>query len=556
MSKRIVFSEKARELLKNGVNIVADAVKITLGPKGRNVVLEKGFGAPTITNDGVTIAKEIELEDKIENMGAEIVKEVANKTNDMAGDGTTTAVVLTQAIVKEGLKSITLGVNPMGIRIGIEKATESIVSFLKKMAKPIKNKEEITQVATIAAESEEFGKIIAEAIDKVGKDGVVTVEESQSFGVESEFMKGMQFDKGYVSPYMITDADRMEAVYGDPLILITDKKISSINDILPLLEKLAKEGKKELVIIADDVEGEALTTLVVNKLRGAFNTLAIKAPGYGDRRKEMLEDIAVVTGGKVISEEVGLKLDKAEINMLGRARKIISTKDNTTLVGGKGKKEEIEKRIEQVRMQIKNTDSEFDKEKLTERLAKLSGGVAVIRVGAATETEMKYKKMKIEDAVEATKAAVDEGIVPGGGTALVKAGAMIEKDFNEGKIRAPLKDIEKEFEVGFRILLRAIEEPLRQIVTNAGKKEGAVVASNIKEEVIKTPSSNKGYDASADKIVSDMIKAGIIDPVKVTRTALQNAASAAAMLLTTEAAVAEIPKEKPTGPSGGMDMGY
>ena len=556
MSKRIVFSEKARELLKNGVNIVADAVKITLGPKGRNVVLEKGFGAPTITNDGVTIAKEIELEDKIENMGAEIVKEVANKTNDMAGDGTTTAVVLTQAIVKEGLKSITLGVNPMGIRIGIEKATESIVSFLKKMAKPIKNKEEITQVATIAAESEEFGKIIAEAIDKVGKDGVVTVEESQSFGVESEFMKGMQFDKGYVSPYMITDADRMEAVYGDPLILITDKKISSINDILPLLEKLAKEGKKELVIIAEDVEGEALTTLVVNKLRGAFNTLAIKAPGFGDRRKEMLQDIAVVTGGKVISEEIGLKLDKAEINMLGRARKIISTKDNTTLVGGKGKKEEIEKRIEQVRMQIKNTDSEFDKEKLTERLAKLSGGVAVIRVGAATETEMKYKKMKIEDAVEATKAAVDEGIVPGGGTALVKAGAMIEKDFNEGKIRAPLKDIEKEFEVGFRILLRAIEEPLRQIVTNAGKKEGAVVASNIKEEVIKTPSSNKGYDASADKIVSDMIKAGIIDPVKVTRTALQNAASAAAMLLTTEAAVAEIPKEKPTGPSGGMDMGY
>ena len=556
MSKRIVFSEKARELLKNGVNIVADAVKITLGPKGRNVVLEKGFGTPTITNDGVTIAKEIELEDKIENMGAEIVKEVANKTNDMAGDGTTTAVVLTQAIVKEGLKSTTLGVNPMGIRIGIEKATEAIVSSLKKIAKPIKNKEEIAQVATISAESEEFGKIIAEAIDKVGKDGVVTVEESQSFGVESEFVKGMQFDKGYVSPYMITDADRMEAVYGDPLILITDKKISSINDILPLLEKLAKEGKKELVIIADDVEGEALTTLVVNKLRGAFNTLAIKAPGYGDRRKEMLEDIAVVTGGKVISEEVGLKLDKAEINMLGRARKIISTKDNTTLVGGKGKKEEIEKRIEQVRMQIKNIDSEFDKEKLVERLAKLSGGVAVIRVGAATETEMKYKKMKIEDAVEATKAAVDEGIVPGGGTALVKAEAMVEKDFNEGKIKSPSKDIEKEFEVGFRILLRAIEEPLRQIVINAGKKEGAVVASDIKEEVIKTPSSNKGYDAGADKIVSDMIKAGIIDPVKVTRTALQNAASAAAMLLTTEVAIAEIPKERPVGPPGGMDMGY
>lgn len=558
MSKRIVFNEKARELLKDGVNIVANTVKITLGPKGRNVVLEKGFGAPMITNDGVTIAKEIELEDKIENMGAEIIKEVANKTNEMAGDGTTTAVVLAQSIINEGLKSATLGVNPMGIRIGIEKATEAIVNSLKKMAKPIKNKEEISQVATISAESEEFGKIIAEAIDKVGKDGVVTVEESQSFGVESEFVKGMQFDKGYVSPYMITDADRMEAIYEDPAILITDKKISSINDILPLLEKLAKEGKKELVIISEDVEGEALTTLVVNKLRGAFNALAIKAPGYGDRKKEMLQDIAVVTGGKVISEEVGLKLDKVEINMLGHARKIISTKDSTTLVGGKGKKEEIEKRIEQVRMQIKNIDSDFDKEKLTERLAKLSGGVAVIRVGAATETEMKYKKMKIEDAVEATKAAVDEGIVPGGGTALVKAGVLVSKDFDEKKIKSPSKDIEKEFEVGFRILLRAIEEPLRQIVFNAGKKEGAVVVSEIREDVLKNHSSNKGYDASADKIIGDMIKSGIIDPVKVTRTALQNASSAAAMLLTTEAAVAEISKEKPLGGSqaGGMDMGY
>ena len=557
MAKQIIFREKAKEGLKRGIDAVADAVKITLGPKGRNVILEKGYGAPTITNDGVTIAKEIELEDKTENMGAEIAKEVAGKTNDLAGDGTTTAVVLTQAIVKEGMRVTTLGVNPLGIRRGIEAATIAVVAALKKIAKPIKNKEEIEQVATVSAESEEFGKKIAHAIDKVGKDGVVTVEESQSFGVESEFVEGMQFDKGYVSPYMITNADRMEAVYEEPMILLVDKKISAISEILPLLEKIAATGKKELVIIADDLDGEALTTLVVNKLRGTFNTLAIKAPGYGDRKKEMLQDIATITGAKVISEEVGLKLDKAEINMLGKARKVIATKDNTTIVGGKGKKQDIDARILAIRKEIAKSDSNFDKEKLQERLAKLVGGVAVIKVGAATETEMKYVKMKIEDAVEATKAAVEEGIVAGGGTALLKANAIVAKEFAEGKIKAP-KEFTKEYEVGFEILLRAIEEPLRQIVANAGKHEGAVIANDIKKEIAKNSASNIGYDAGSDSIVPDMLKAGIIDPVKVTRTALQNAASAAAVLLTTEAAVSEIPKEKPAippmpGGMGGMD---
>ncbi len=558
MSKQILFNEKAREALKKGVDALTDAVKITLGPKGRNVVLEKGYGSPVITNDGVSIAKDIELEDKFENMGAEIVKEVASKTNDAAGDGTTTAVVLTGSIIREGLKYTVLGVDPMGIRAGIERAAKEVVSALKGMAKPVKGKDEITQVATISAESEEFGKIIADAIDKVGKDGVVTVEESQSFGVESDVVKGLQFDKGYVSPYMITDAERMEAAYEDPMILVTDKKISSINEILPLLEKIAKLGKKELVIIADDLDGEALTTLVVNKLRGTFNALAVKAPGYGDRKKEMLQDIAIVTGARVISEEVGLKLENAELNMLGRAKKIIATKDNTTIVGGKGKKQDIDARTEQIRKEIEKSDSEFDKEKLAERLAKLAGGVAVIKVGAATETEMKYKKMKIEDAVEATKAAVEEGIVPGGGTALVKAGAIVRKDYSEGKIKSPSKDMAKEFEAGFEILLKAIDEPVRQIVKNAGKKEGAVVAEEIKKAVMKDSSVNKGYNAGADKMVDDMIKEGIIDPVKVTRAALQNSASAAAIFLTTDVAVAEIPKEKPEMPAGGgmPGMGY
>ncbi|NUQ56939.1 MAG: chaperonin GroEL [Candidatus Paceibacter sp.] len=552
MAKKIIFREKAKEGLKNGVDAVADAVKITLGPKGSNVVLEKGYGAPTITNDGVSIAKEIELEDRLENMGAEIIKEVASKTNDSAGDGTTTAVVLTQAIVGEGMRVTTLGVNPLGIRHGIESAAEAVVNALKKMAKPIKSKEETEQVATVSAESAEFGKMIAYAIDKVGKDGVVTVEESQSLGVESEFVEGMQFDKGYVSPYMITNADRMEAAYEDPFILIVDKKISSINEILPLLEKVASSGKKDLVIIAEDLDGDALTTLVVNKLRGTFNTLAIKAPGFGDRRKEMLQDIAVVTGGKVVSEEVGIKLANVELNMLGRARKVIATKDNTTVVGGKGKKNDIDARVEGIRKEIAKSDSDYDKEKLRERLAKLAGGVAIIKVGAATETEMKYKKMKIEDAVEATKAAVAEGIVPGGGVALLKANALVSKDFSAGKLRAPSKEWEKEFNVGVEILLRAVEEPLRQIVNNGGRHEGAVIASDLKKEIAKEPSSNIGYNAAASLIIPDMLKAGIIDPVKVTRTALQNAASAAAILLTTEAAVAEIPKEKPAGGGAGM----
>jgi len=554
MAKQIIFREKAKEGLKRGIDAVADAVKITLGPKGRNVILEKGYGAPTITNDGVTIAKEIEMEDRVENMGAEIAKEVASKTNDSAGDGTTTAVVLTQAIVKEGMRVTTLGVNPLGIRKGIESATQAVVEALKKIAKPIKNKEEIEQVATVSAESVEFGKMIAHAIDKVGKDGVVTVEESQSFDVESEFVEGMQFDKGYISPYMITNAERMEAVYEDAQILITDKKISSIQEILPLLEKIAGTGKKDLVIISDDVDGEALTTLVVNKLRGTFNALAIKAPGYGDRKKEMLQDIAILTGGKVVSEEVGLKLATVEVDVLGKARKIIATKDNTTIVGGKGKKKEIDERIGLIRKEISASDSNFDKEKLQERLAKLVGGVAVIKVGAATETEMKYVKMKIEDAVEATKAAVEEGVVAGGGTALLKANAIVAKDLADGKIKMP-KELTREYEVGFDILLRAIEEPLRQIVTNAGKHEGAVIANDIKKEIAKNSASNIGYDANADVIIPDMLKAGIIDPVKVTRTALQNAASAAAVLLTTEVAISEIPKEKPAMPPmpGGMD---
>ncbi len=553
MAKQILFDEKARQALKRGVDTLADAVKLTLGPKGRNVVLGKGFGSPEITNDGVTIAKEIELEDKIENMGAEIVKEVASKTNDVAGDGTTTAVVLCQAIIKEGFKFVTMGVNAMGIRLGIEEATRRVVEALKKMAKPIKNREEIMQVAAVSSESEEIGSIIADTLEKVGKDGVVTVEESQTFGVESEIVKGMQFDRGYVSPYMITNAERMEAVYEDPYILITDKKISAISEIIPVLEKIVQAGKKELVIIAEDLEGEALPTLVLNKIRGTFSALAIKAPGYGDRRKEMLEDIAVVTGGKVISEELGLKLDKIELNMLGSARRVIAEKENTTIVGGKGKKQAIEDRISQVRNQIAHTESEFDKEKLEERLAKLSGGVAIIKVGAATETEMKYKKFKIEDAVSATKAAQAEGIVPGGGTVFLKAGLTVSKQFEEGKIKSPSKEIAKEFNAGFEILLKSLEEPLSQIVKNAGKEEGGAVVAAVKNAIKENPASNAGYDALSGKIVSDMVKAGIIDPVKVARSALENAASAAAILLTTEAVVADLPeKEHKHMPNPGM----
>ena len=543
MTKQIIYAEEARKALKRGIDKVAVAVKITIGPRGRNVVLDRGYGAPTITNDGVSIAKEIVLKDKFENMGAEIIKEVATKTNDVAGDGTTTSVILTQAIVAEGMKHTTLGVNAMAIRAGIEKASEEVVKALKEISKPIKTKEEIKQVATISAESEEIGKKIAETIEKVGKDGVVTVEESQTTGIESEVAQGLEFDKGFVSPYMITNPDRMEAEYSDVPILLTDKKISSIKEILPLLEKLAQTGKKELVIIADDVDGEALTTFVVNKLRGGFNVLAIKAPGYGDRKKEILADIAVTIGAKVISEELGIKLDKAEISMLGRAHKVISDKDKTVIVGGKGKKSDVEARIAQIKKQRAGAESKFDIEKLDDRIAKLSGGVAVIRVGAATETEMKYLKLKIEDAVNATKAAIEEGIVIGGGSAFIKA---LEK-VKEKKIVHSSREIE----VGFNIVLKALEAPLRQIAINAGKDDGSVIVEAVRI------AGNNGYDALNDKIVADMIKVGIVDPVKVARTALQNASSAAAILLTTEVAIADEPKEEKQDMGGmGGGMGY
>ncbi len=543
MSKKILYNEDARKSLKRGVDAVADAVKITIGPRGRNVVLDKGYGSPTITNDGVSIAKEITLLDKFENMGAEIIKEVATKTNDIAGDGTTTSVILAQAIISEGMKHTTMGVNPMGVKFGIDAASKDVVEALKKLAKPIKTDEEIRQVATISAESVELGTIIANTIKKVGKDGVVTVEESQTIGLDSEVVEGIQFDKGYISPYMITNADRMEAEYEDTAILITDKKISSIKEILPVLEKLAHQGKKELVIIAEDVDGEALATFLVNKLRGGFSVLAIKAPGYGDRKKEMLEDIAVTVGAKVISEDIGIKLENTDISMLGKARKVISTKDNTVVVGGKGKKSDIDDRIAQIKKQRENSDSKYDKEKLDERIAKLSGGVAVIKVGAATETEMKYLKLKIEDAVNATKAAIEEGIVAGGGVAFIKTIAEIEKAMSSRK------DSTKEFELGYKIVLKALESPLKQIAINAGKDDGSVII-----EKVKNGKGNMGYDALKDEMIADMILAGIVDPVKVTRLGVQNACSAAAILLTTEVAIAEEPKDE-KAPAGNPGMG-
>jgi len=460
MAKQIIYDEQARQTLKRGVDKLANAVKVTLGPKGRNVVLDKSFGAPSISKDGVTVAKEVELEDKVENMGAEIVKEVASKTNDIAGDGTTTATILAQAMIDEGLKLVSAGANPLEVKAGIEKKVEQIIAKLKEMSKPISTKEEIAQVASISANDKEIGNIIAEAMEAVGKDGVITVEEGQSFGVEKEVVEGMQFDKGYVSPYMITNADKMQAEFEEPYILITDKKISAINDILPLLEKLAQSGKKDLVIIAEEIEGEALATLVVNKLRGTFNTLAVKAPGFGDRRKAMLEDIAIVTGGKVISEEVGLKLENTEMADLGQARKVISTKDNTTVVDGKGDKKEIESRVAQIRKEIEASDSDFDKEKLQERLAKLSGGVAVIKVGAATETEMKEKKDRVDDAMHATKAAVEEGVVLGGGLALAIAGYAF-KELTDKKEDAP----------GTQIVDNAILEPIKQIAKTRAKTD-------------------------------------------------------------------------------------
>jgi len=546
MAKEVLFGEDVKKRLKVGVDTVANAVKVTLGPRGRNVILDKGYGGPTVTNDGVSIAKEISLKDKFENMGAEIVKEVANKTNELAGDGTTTATVLTQALFTEGLKQTTMGLNAMAVRNGMEHAAADVVAALKGMATKIEKIDEIKQAATISAESEQIGEKIAETIDRVGKDGVVTVEESQSFGIETEFTEGMEFDRGYVSPYMVTNPERMEAEYKNAQILITDKKISSVQEILPLLEKVAQTGKKELVIIADDIEGEALTTFVINKLKGGFSVLGVKAPGYGDRKKEVLQDIAITTGGQLISEDLGLKLESVELSQLGNADRVVSTKDNTVIVGGNGEKAAIDARVAALRAQEEQTSSKFDKEKLQERIAKLAGGVAVIKVGAATETEMKYLKLKIEDAVNATKAAIEEGIVPGGGTSLVRAAHIVEKDV------LSKKDLSREELIGYRIVLKALEEPLRQIANNTGKDEGAVIVQKVKEA-----GNNAGYDAAKGEMVEDMIKAGIIDPVKVERSGVQHAVSAAAILLTTECAVADAPEpDKPAMPDmsgmGGM----
>ena len=536
MQKQIKFDEQARRLLKRGVDKLANAVKVTLGPKGRNVVLDKGFGSPEITNDGVTIAKEIELENKFENIGAEIVKEVASKTNDLAGDGTTTATLLTQAIITQGLKNVAAGANPLAIKKGIEKGVKAVIEELKKISKIVAGKAEIAQVATISAEDSEIGDLIADAIQEIGKEGVITVEESQTIGLTKEVVKGMRFDKGYVSPYMITNTEKMHAEYSDPYILITDKKISSIQEILPLLEKITQSGKKDIVIISEDVDGDALTTLIVNKLRGTFNALAIKAPGFGDRRDEMLEDIAILTGGQVISEKVGLKLENAEIKMLGTARKVITDKENTTIVEGQGKKPEIEARINQIKTELDKSDSDFDREKLQERLAKLAGGVAVLKVGAATESEQKYKQAKTEDALAATKAAIAEGIVPGGGVALIRA----LKGLDDVKVSGDAK-------IGLSILKRALEEPLRQIAINAGQ-DGAVVVDEVKKG-----KGAYGYNAAKNKY-QDLFEAGIIDPTKVTRSALENAASAAAMLLTTECVITDAPEKRCScgGSGGGM----
>ena len=548
MAKQILFNEEARKALKSGIDRAANTVKVTLGPRGRNVALDKGYGGPTITNDGVSIAKEISFSNKFENMGAEIVKEVASKTNDIAGDGTTTSVVLLQAIVAEGTKFAAAGHSSMAIRTGIELAAKDAVVSLKSLAKKIQNDEEIKQVATISAESQEIGTIIADTIKEVGKDGVVTVEESQSLGIEKEVVEGMEFDRGYVSAYMVTDTTRMEASFKDAPILITDKKVSSIQEILPLLQKVAESGKKDLVIIADDIEGEALTTFVLNKLQGRFNVLGIKAPGFGDRKSDVLEDLAILTGGEVISEKTGLTFEKTTLQSLGRANKVVATKDRTVIVDGKGGKKEIQARVAQLQAQLKETTSKFDKEKIQERIAKLSGGVAVIRVGAATETEMKYLKLKIEDAVNATKAAIEEGIVAGGGSALVR----VAQDLREGLAKKKAESLAGDVRDGYNILVKALDMPLRQIAINADKDAGVVVES------VRSGKGNTGYDAVKDEIVADMLEAGIVDPVKVTRTGLERAASAAAILLTTEAAIAEEPKEEkePSMPGGMGDMGY
>jgi chaperonin GroEL len=534
MAKEIKFAEEARRALESGVNQLADTVKITLGPKGRNVVLDKKFGSPVITNDGVTIAKEIELEDKFENMGAQLVKEVATKTNDVAGDGTTTATLLAQAIIREGLKNVAAGANPMILKRGLAKAVDAAVEAIKENSRKVQGKEDIARVASISANDDHIGELISDAMEKVTNDGVITVEESKTMGTSLEIVEGMQFDRGYISAYMVTDTDKMEANLDDPYILITDKKLSNVQDLLPLLEQIVQAGKK-LLIIAEDVEGEALTTLVLNKLRGTFVSVAVKAPGFGDRRKEMLRDIAVLTGGQVISDELGLDLKEVKISQLGRARQVKVQKENTIIVDGAGSPEEIKKRISSIKTQIEETTSDFDREKLQERLAKLAGGVAVIQVGAATEVEMKEKKLRIEDALAATKAAVEEGIVAGGGTAFVDA---------IPKVAALLDEISGDEKTGVQIILKALEEPVRQIAANAGL-EGSVIVDKVKNSAVGT-----GFDVLTEQY-TDMIKAGIVDPTKVTRTALQNAASIAAMVLTTESVVADKPEKEPPMPAGG-----
>jgi chaperonin GroEL len=535
--KELKFNEDARRALERGVNVVADAVKVTLGPKGRYVVLDRKFGAPTITNDGVTIAREIEVEDVFENQGAQLVREVATATNDVAGDGTTTATVLAQAIVREGMKNVAAGANPMALKRGIESAVEKVVENLKSQSENISGREDVARVATISSREREIGDVIADAIEKVGKDGVVNVEEGQTFGLELEFTEGMQFDKGYLSPYMITDAERMEAVLDDPYVLIANQKVGAVKDLLPVLEQVIQAGKP-LLVVAEDVEGEALATVVVNKLRGVFTAVAVKAPGFGDRRKRMLEDIAILTGGEVITEEMGLKLENTKLSQLGKARKIVVDKDSTTIVDGAGDSEAIKGRIKQLKAEVENTDSDFDREKLQERLAKLSGGVAVVKVGAATETEMKEKKHRVEDALQATRAALEEGIVAGGGVALLNAADTVRKGF---------ETLEGDEKTGSAIILRALEEPVRQLAYNAGL-EGSVVVNQVR-------SAKKGQGLNVDSgEIEDLVKAGIIDPTMVTRSALQNAASIAKNILTTEAIVAEAPEKQPAA-AGMPDMG-
>ena len=535
--KELKYDVEARKALEAGVDAVANAVKVTLGPRGRYVVLDKKFGAPTITNDGVTIAREIEVEDVFQNQGAQLVREVATATNDVAGDGTTTATVLAQAIVRQGLKNVAAGANPLALKRGIEKAVDQVVAHIGEQSKEISGKDQIARVATISAGDDEIGDVIADAIEKVGKDGVVNVEEGQTFGMDLEFTEGMQFDKGYISPYMVTDQERMEAVLEDPFVLIANQKIGSVRDLLPILEQVIQSGRP-LLIIAEDVEGEALATLVVNKLRGTFTGVAVKAPGFGDRRKRMLEDIAILTGGEVITEEMGLKLENTQVSQLGRARRIVVAKDNTTIVDGSGEQEAIKGRINQIKAEIENTDSDFDREKLQERLAKLSGGVAVVKVGAATETEMKEKKHRVEDALQATRAALEEGIVPGGGVALLESIGAVDLD---------TFDIEDE-KTGAKIVVRALEEPLRQIAENAGY-EGSVVVNDVR----KSP-AGEGLNAATGEMV-DLVQAGVIDPAMVTRSALQNAASIAKNILTTEAIVAEAPDKDGNGGGGMPDMG-